>query len=63
MPTSTSAGPTALRPEVEIGGTMTRLLVEQIRSTDVDYSHGEPVHHLDRDEIAEVEHAVVREGL
>ncbi|MBB4934169.1 mRNA-degrading endonuclease toxin of MazEF toxin-antitoxin module [Lipingzhangella halophila] len=48
------------RPQLEIAGSVTRLLVDQMRSVDVDYVHGDPVHYLDRSEMAEVEHAVVR---
>jgi mRNA interferase MazF len=29
-----------------------------IRSIDVDYIVGDPIHYLERDELAEVEHAV-----
>jgi mRNA interferase MazF len=60
VPTSTSAQPAVFRPELEIGGTLTRFLIDQMRSVDVAYVHGEPVHYLDRDELAEIEHAVVR---
>ncbi|MFJ8197744.1 type II toxin-antitoxin system PemK/MazF family toxin [Streptomyces sp. NPDC096152] len=60
IPTSTSAQPAVFRPEMEIAGTPTRLLVDQIRTVDVMYIHGDPVHYLDRDEMAEVEHAVSR---
>ncbi|WP_308188988.1 type II toxin-antitoxin system PemK/MazF family toxin [Streptacidiphilus sp. ASG 303] len=58
VPTSTGAQPAVFRPELEIGGTVTRFLVDQLRSVDVDCIHGEPVHYLDRDELAEIEHAV-----
>lgn len=60
VPTSTSAQPAAFRPELEVAGTRTRLLVDQIRTIDVSYVHGDPVHYLDHDELAEVEHAVAR---
>jgi mRNA interferase MazF len=60
VPTSTSAQESVFRPSVEIGGQMTRFLVDQIRSVDIDYIVGEPVHFLERDELAEVEHAVQR---
>ncbi len=60
VPTSTSAQPAVFRPETEVAGTPTRLLVDQIRSVDVRYIHGEPVDYLDRDDLAEVEHAVTR---
>jgi mRNA interferase MazF len=58
IPTSTSAQPAVFRPEVEIAGEVTRLLVDQIRTVDVRYVHGDPVHFLSREELAEVEHAV-----
>ncbi|MEU6554007.1 type II toxin-antitoxin system PemK/MazF family toxin [Streptomyces sp. NPDC046915] len=60
IPTSTGAQPTVFRPELEIAGTRTRLLIDQIRTVDVSYIHGDPVHYLDRDEMAEVEHALSR---
>ena len=58
VPTSTSAQPAVFRPELEIAGTTTRLLVDQIRSIDVSFVQGDPVHYLDRYELARVEHAV-----
>lgn len=58
IPTSTTAQAAVFRPELEIAGTLTRLLVDQIRTVDVSFVHGDPVHYLDRDELAEVEHAV-----
>ncbi len=60
VPTSTTAQPAVFRPSLEIDGQVTRFLVDQIRSIDVSYVHGDPVHYLDRDELAEVEHAVTR---
>jgi mRNA interferase MazF len=60
VPTSTSAQPAVFRPELEINGETTRFLVDQIRTVDVNYIHGDPVHYLDRDELARVEHAVTR---
>jgi mRNA interferase MazF len=60
IPTSSSAQAAVFRPELEIAGTLTRLLVDQIRTVDTDCVHGDPVHCLDRDELAEVEHAVSR---
>ncbi|WP_318208733.1 MULTISPECIES: type II toxin-antitoxin system PemK/MazF family toxin [unclassified Streptomyces] len=58
VPTSTSAQPSVFRPEVDIAGTPTRLLVDQIRTIDVRFIHGDPVHFLDYSELAVVEHAV-----
>lgn len=60
VPTSTSAQPAVFRPELEIMGTKTRFLVDQIGTVDVAYVHGDPVDYLERDEMAEVEHAVAR---
>ncbi len=39
VPTSTSAQPSIMRPEVEIAGEVTRLLVDQTRSIDTRYVH------------------------
>jgi mRNA interferase MazF len=60
VPTSSSAQPAVFRPELDVAGTPTRFLVDQIRTVDVRYIHGEPVHYLDGHELAEVEHAVTR---
>jgi mRNA interferase MazF len=60
VPTSTSAQDAVCRPVLEIDGQATHLLVDQIRSIDVDYIVGDPVHYLERDELGEVEHAVAR---
>jgi mRNA interferase MazF len=58
IPTSTSAGPSIHRPKLEIAGRVTRLLVDQIRSIDVDCAVGDPVDYLTRDQLAEVELAL-----
>lgn len=58
LPTSTSAGPSIHRPEVEIAGRMTRLLVDQVRSIDTRYVVGDPVDYLTRDQLGEVELAL-----
>lgn len=58
IPTSTSAGRSIHRPELEIAGRSTRMLVDQIRSIDVDYVVGDPLDHLTRDQLAEVELAL-----
>ena len=60
VPTSTSAQPAVFRPELEIMGTKTRLLADQIRTIDIAFVDGDPVDYLERDDIAEVEHAVRR---
>lgn len=58
VPTSTLAGPSVHRPEIEVAGRLTRMLVDQIRSIDVDYVIGDPVDYLTRDHLAEVELAL-----
>lgn len=58
VPTSTSAGRSIHRPEFEIAGGVTRLLVDQIRSIDTDYVVGDPIDYLSRDELAEVDVAI-----
>lgn len=58
VPTSTSAGPSVHRPELEVAGRSTRILIDQIRSIDVDYVVGDPVDYLTRDQLAEVELAL-----
>jgi mRNA interferase MazF len=60
VPTSTTVQPAVFRPSAEINGLQTRFLVDQIRSIDTDYIIGDPVHYLERDELADVEHAVAR---
>jgi mRNA interferase MazF len=59
IPTSTSAGPSIHRPEIEIAGQSTRMLVDQIRSIDTHYVVGDPVNYLTRDQLVEVELALV----
>jgi mRNA interferase MazF len=56
-PTSTRAYPASFRPEVEINGSRTRVLVEQIAAVDpsrLGESHG----FLSRDEVNEVDRAL-----
>ena len=60
VPTSTKAQPAVFRPEIELGGVPTRFLVDQLRSIDVSFVHGEPAFFLRRDELEEVEVAVAR---
>ena len=57
IPTSTSARPGIHRPEVQIAGRPTRLLVDQIRTIDTDYV-GETVDYLTHAQLAEVESAL-----
>ena len=58
IPTSTSAGPSVHRPELEIAGRPTWVLIDQIRSIDSDYVVGDPVDYLTRDQLAGVELAL-----
>jgi len=58
IPTSTSAGPSIHRPVLEIAGRATRLLVDQIRSIDIDYVVDDAVAYLTRDQLAEAELAL-----
>lgn len=58
IPTSTSAGPSVHRPEVEIAGRPTRMLVDQIRSIDTNHVVGDPVDYLTRDQLAGIELAL-----
>ncbi|MDQ4503993.1 type II toxin-antitoxin system PemK/MazF family toxin [Sinomonas sp. ASV322] len=58
VPTSTSAGQAIHRPEIEVAGRATRMLVDRIRTIDVDYLVGDPVDYLTRDQFAEVELAL-----
>lgn len=60
VPTSTSAGPSAYRPELKLGETLTRFLVDQIRAVDTKYIQGDPAFYLERDELAQIEHALTR---
>lgn len=58
VPTSTSAGLSIHRPELEVAGRLTRMLVDQLRSIDADYVIGDPVDVLTREQLAEVELAL-----
>lgn len=58
IPTSSSAGHSIHRPELEVAGQVTRLLVDQVRSIDVRYVVGDPVDYLTRDQLVEVELAL-----
>ncbi|MDP5182610.1 type II toxin-antitoxin system PemK/MazF family toxin [Blastococcus sp. BMG 814] len=60
VPTSTQAQPAVFRPEIELGGVLTRFLVDQMRSIDVRFVEGDPAFFLHRDELDEVEMAVTR---
>lgn len=58
IPTSTSAGPSIHRPELEIAGRSTRMLIDQIRSIDTRYVVGDPVDYLTRDQLTEIDLAL-----
>ena len=58
IPASASAGPSIHRPELEVAGRLTRVLVDQICSIDIDYVVGDPVDYLTRDQLAETEFAL-----
>jgi mRNA interferase MazF len=60
VPTSRSAQAAVFRPMLELLGVPTRFLIDQIRSIDTQYVDGDPVAYLERDEMAEIEHAVSR---
>ena len=56
-PTSTSAQPAIFRPEIEMDGTRTRVLVDQMRAVDAGRL-GDFAGRLDGSEIGEVDRAV-----
>lgn len=56
-PTSTAARPASFRPEVEIGGRMTRVLAEQTAAVDPSRL-GDNIGHLAFDELRNVEAAL-----
>ena len=58
VPTSTSAGRSIHRPELEIAGRPTLMLIDQIRSIDLDHIVGEPLDYLTREQLAQVELAL-----
>ncbi|THV27672.1 type II toxin-antitoxin system PemK/MazF family toxin [Glycomyces paridis] len=60
IPTSTSAQASAFRPEVVVAGRPTRILVDQIRTIDTQYFVGDLVDFLNREDMEQVEYAVVR---
>lgn len=57
-PTSRSARPASFRPEIEIGGTATRVLVEQIGAVDVGRL-GQRAAHLSIEELWGVDEALM----
>src|SRR5262249_49050542 len=56
-PTSTSAQPAVFRPEIEMDGTLTRVLIDQMRAVDASRL-GDFAGRLDAAEIGEVDRAV-----
>ena len=60
LPTSTSAQASAFRPEVIVAGRETKILVDQIRTIDVQYVAGDLVDYLTRDDMAQVERSLSR---
>jgi mRNA interferase MazF len=57
-PTSTKARPASFRPEIEIDGTRTRILVEQIAAVDPERRLGRFAGVLTGDELHDVEQAL-----
>lgn len=60
IPTSTGAQPSIFRPEIELEGQPTLLLVDQIRTVDLAYIKGDPIHMLNRYDLARVEDVLMR---
>ncbi len=60
VPTSTSARRTRFRPVLDLLGDPVVYLVDQIRSIDVCFIQGDPVHYLGHLELMEIETAIVR---
>jgi mRNA interferase MazF len=60
VPTSTSAQGSAFRPEAVVAGRTTRMLVDQLRTIDTQYVTGDLVDFLKREDMEQVEYAVVR---
>ncbi len=58
-PTSTSARPTDFRPEIEIQGRVTRVLVEQTAAVDIETRLGEWVGHLSASEQRAIDRALL----
>jgi mRNA interferase MazF len=60
LPTSTSAQASVFRPEVVIAGRETKILIDQVRTIDVSHVAGDLVDYLSRDDMAQVEHSMLR---
>ncbi|MGW2672361.1 type II toxin-antitoxin system PemK/MazF family toxin [Streptomyces sp. NPDC001272] len=60
VPTSTRAQEAIFRPRLHIAGRETLALPDQIRTIDTQYVIGEPVDHLNRADLTQVEFALAR---
>lgn len=60
VPTSASARAMRFRPVLDLLGQSVAYLVDQIRSIDVPFIQGDPVHYLGHHELMEIETAIVR---
>ncbi|SNU02786.1 mRNA interferase MazF [Ruaniaceae bacterium KH17] len=60
IPTSTSARPATHRPDVTLAGRETRVMIDQIRSIEVDCVMGEPVDYVPRKVMDEIDDALAR---
>lgn len=58
-PTSTGRRPASFRPEVEIDGVSTRILIEQVTAIDPEVRLGEFVGRLTPEELAQVDRALL----
>ncbi|AFV88110.1 type II toxin-antitoxin system PemK/MazF family toxin [Acidipropionibacterium acidipropionici] len=58
-PTSTGRRPASFRPEVEIDGVSTRILIEQVTAIDPEVRLGEFVGRLTSEELAQVDRALL----
>jgi mRNA interferase MazF len=57
-PTSTSAGPAVFRPEIELNGTSTRVLIDQMGAVDRELRLGDMAGRLDPEEMDDVDRAM-----
>lgn len=60
VPTSTRAQDSVFRPQLIIAGRETRALTDQVRTIDTEFVLGDPVDHLSRADLAQVEFALGR---
>jgi len=58
LPTSTSAQASVFRPEVFVARRETKILIDQIRTIDVQYVAGDLVDYVSRDEMTQVEYSL-----